>query len=164
MAEERTLPLLRGSMTLNAALEKEEDMLLELSYPEKRLDFFLWLTMHREDIESVVSYHLGLHQAGDCRMGEVKEWIHGSCNVCIPVHVAKWNKRVLIRFPLPYKVGESTCPGNADEKLRCEAATFIWMRENCPEIPIPYLWAFGFTGGHSVCHQPCSILELFQRS
>ena len=35
MAEERTLPLLRGSMTLNAALEKEEDMLLELSYPEK---------------------------------------------------------------------------------------------------------------------------------
>lgn len=120
--------------------------------------------MHREDIESVVSYHLGLHQAGDCRMGEVKEWIHGSCNVCIPFNVDKWNKRVLIRFPLPYKLGESTCPGNADEKLRCEAATFIWMRENCPEIPIPYLWAFGFTDGQSVCHQPCSILELFQKS
>ena len=71
---------------------------------------------------------------------------------CIPIHVDKWSKRVLIRFPLPYKVRESPCPGNADEKLRCEAATFIWMRENCPEIPIPHLWAFGFPGGQSVCH------------
>lgn len=35
MAEEQTLPLLRGSITLNAALKEEEDMLLELSYPEK---------------------------------------------------------------------------------------------------------------------------------
>lgn len=25
------------------------------------------------------------------------------------------------------------------------------MRENCPEIPIPHLWAFGFPGGQSVC-------------
>ena len=58
---------------------------------------------------------------------------------CIPIHVDKWSKRVLIRLPLPYKVGESPCPGNADEKLRCEAATFIWMRENCPEIPIPFM-------------------------
>lgn len=35
MAEEQTLPLLRGSITLSAALKEEEDMLLELSYPEK---------------------------------------------------------------------------------------------------------------------------------
>ncbi|KIW85238.1 hypothetical protein Z517_00628 [Fonsecaea pedrosoi CBS 271.37] len=30
-----------------------------------------------------------------------------------------------------------------DEKVRSEAATYIWMQQNCPEIPIPYLWGFG---------------------
>jgi hypothetical protein len=53
-------------------------------------------------------------------------------------------------FPLPYKVGESRNPGNVDEKLRCEAATFIWIHENCPEILIPQLWGFGLVGGQSV--------------
>lgn len=42
------------------------------------------------------------------------------------------------------------CPGNADEKLRCEAATFIWIQEHCSEVPIPTLWGFGFVGGQSV--------------
>ncbi|KAK6385475.1 hypothetical protein LTS17_001043 [Exophiala oligosperma] len=34
-----------------------------------------------------------------------------------------------------------------DEKVRSEAATYIWMQQNCPEIPIPYLWGFGI-GNH----------------
>lgn len=56
----------------------------------------------------------------------------------------------MIRFPLPYKVGEFKYPGNAEDKLRCEAATFAWIQENCPSTPIPYLWGFGFPGGPSV--------------
>lgn len=75
--------------------------------------------------------------------------------MCIPVYINNWaafpNKRVIIRFPLPYKVGESRYPGNADEKLRCEAASFIWIQDNCPTVPIPYLWGFGFSDGRSVC-------------
>jgi hypothetical protein len=149
-----TLPLLRGTTTLEAALEQEENMLVNLAYPEQRLDFFVWLKCHRRDIEETVSYHLGLTRSEICRLGEVGEWIHGSFNVCIPVYVDNWHdnpgKRVLIRFPLPYKIGESTFPGNADEKLRCEAATYIWIRDHCPSIPIPHLWGFGFVGGQSV--------------
>jgi hypothetical protein len=65
----------------------------------------------------------------------------------MPVPVDNWNKhpgrRVLVRFPLPYKIEESTCRGNADKKLRCEAATFIWIGDHCPDVPIPYLWGFG---------------------
>ena len=148
------LPLLRGSTTLEAALEQEENMLLELALPELRLDFFVWLNSHRTDIEDTVSYHLGLTGSEICRLGEVREWIHGSFNVCIPVYVDNWNKhprrRVIIRFPLPYKIGESTCPGNADEKLRCEVATFIWIREHCSNVPIPHLWGFGLVGGQTV--------------
>lgn len=38
-------------------------------------------------------------------------------------------------------------PGNADEKLRTEVATFIWIQENCPSIPIPFLWGLDFLVG-----------------
>ncbi|KUJ07342.1 uncharacterized protein LY89DRAFT_691805 [Mollisia scopiformis] len=78
----------------------------------------------------------------------------GSFNVCIPVRVnsaKSHSKRVIIRFPLPYKVGDLQHPGNAEEKIRSEAATFIWIRENCPTVPIPYLWGFGLPDGKSVC-------------
>jgi hypothetical protein len=71
----------------------------------------------------------------------------GSFNVCIPVRVNRAkspSNRVIVRFPLPYKVGEVQHPGNAEEKIRSEAATFIWIRENCPAVPIPYLWGLGF--------------------
>jgi hypothetical protein len=88
-----TLPLLRGTTTLEAALEQEENVLLDLAYPQQRLDFFVWLYTHRRDIEDTVSYHLGPTSLEICRLGEVKEWIHGSFNVCIPVHVDNWNKQ-----------------------------------------------------------------------
>ncbi|KAF4620088.1 hypothetical protein G7Y89_g14735 [Cudoniella acicularis] len=155
MSQDHTFPLIRGKTTLADALEQEENMLLDLAYPEQRIDFFVSLYSRRKDIVKLVEYHLGLTNpnAGTCRLGEVKEWIHGSFNVCIPVYVDKWKKhpgrRVLIRFPLPYKIGESKYPGNADEKLRCEAATYIWIRENCPDVPIPHLWGFGLPGGKS---------------
>ncbi|OBT56003.1 hypothetical protein VE04_03024 [Pseudogymnoascus sp. 24MN13] len=68
--------------------------------------------------------------------------------MCLPVYIDHWKKRpgrkVMIRFPLPYKVGELNYPGNANEKVRCEAATYVWIRENCPDVPIPHLWGFAF--------------------
>ncbi|KAF9894130.1 hypothetical protein FE257_009103 [Aspergillus nanangensis] len=143
-----------GTTTLETALEEEEDMLLDLSYPEARVDFFVVLYGQRDEIAELVAFNLGIGQPNQCRVADVKEWIHGSFNVCIPVYIdgvgTCATDRVLIRFPLPYKIGESTHPGNADEKLRCEAATFIWIKENCPEVPIPRLWGFGFSGGQSV--------------
>lgn len=149
-----TLPLLRGNTTLESALEQEEDILLELGFPEQRIDFFVSLYSNRADVENIASYHLGLSPLETCRVGGVNEWVHGSFNVCIPLYVSKQGqdpeKRALIRFPLPYKLGESRNPGNLNEKLRCEAATFIWIHENCPEISIPRLWGFGFVGGESV--------------
>lgn len=133
-------------------------MLVELAYPELRIDFFVWLNMYQADIKDAVSYHLGLTGSEKCRLGDVKEWIHGSFNVCIPVYVDNWKKnpgrRVIIRFPLPYKI---VAPRNSDEKLRSEAATFIWIRENCPQVPIPHLWGFGFIGGQSVWRPYISI-------
>lgn len=35
----KTLPLLRGSITVSEALAEDEDVIQDLSYPENRLDF-----------------------------------------------------------------------------------------------------------------------------
>ena len=152
----KTLPLLHGNITLESALDDDDNMLQALTYPQERFEYFVYLWTHRIEIESIVSFHLGLKEREICQIGEVKDWMAGSFNVCIPVRVNMGGsccKRVIIRFPLLYKVGESQYPGNADEKIRSEAATFIWIQENCPTIPIPYLWGFGLPDGTSVCIQ-----------
>lgn len=41
-------------------------------------------------------------------------------------------------------------PGNVDEELRFEVATYIWIHENCPTVPIPTLYGFGFPDGQTV--------------
>lgn len=147
-----TLPLLHGEITLESALDDDDNMLQALAYPQKRFEYFVYLWKQRSEIEAIVSYHLGLHKGETCQIGEVKDWMAGSFNVCIPVTVNRAKSRstrVIIRFPLPYKVGELQRPGNAEEKIRTEAATFIWIRENCPRVPIPYLWGFGLPDGES---------------
>ncbi|RMD39548.1 hypothetical protein DV735_g5580, partial [Chaetothyriales sp. CBS 134920] len=57
--------------------------------------------------------------------------------------------KFIIRFPLPYKVDGPKSAGNADEKLRCEVATYIWIQDHCPDIPIPRLRGFGFSSGQT---------------
>jgi hypothetical protein len=115
---------------------------------------FFGIYEHREDFKDLVSLYLGLANNETCRFGEFRGWKHGSFNVCIPIYIDNWRKhpekRVLLRLPLPYKAGESRCPGNANEKLRAEVATFIWIQENCSDIPIPLLWGFVFPSGQSV--------------
>lgn len=152
----KCLPLLLGrQITLDAAVDSADDMLLELSYPAKQAAFYFYLRERRSSIEALVSFHLGLSKKARCRMSETREWMCGYYNVCVPIYVDGGvgfpGKRVLIRIPLAYKLGEAENPGNVEEKLRCEAATFIWIREQCPEVPIPYLWGFGFPSGQCVC-------------
>jgi hypothetical protein len=144
------LSLLRGSISYETARKKDNNVLLQLSYPSQRLDFFLHLYEQQDEIKEIVARHLGLKGPQNCRLGDFSEWMHGTFNVCIPVYVSNWNRRpksrALIRFPLPYKLGESSNPGNADEKVRSEVATYLWMRRHCPSVQLPYLWGFGVGG------------------
>lgn len=90
--------------------------------------------------------------------------IHGSFNIILVVYTEYSTKKengskVIIRFPLPFIVGEASHPGNAEEKLRCEAAAYIWIAKHCPDIPIPGLRGFGFPKNrHAVSH--CAAVEL----
>jgi len=151
------LRTLDDKITLDAALEEEHDMLQQLTYWEKRIDFLVYLSERSAEIEALVSYHLRLSGDGNCSLAPLHDWIHGSFNMCLPVYINNWKKRpkgrVMIRFPLPYKVGEETFPGNADEKLRCEAATYIWIQENCPNVPLPRLLGFAFSGNQCVSYR-----------
>lgn len=66
----------------------------------------------------LVALHLNIDR-NTCTLSPIEEWRHGSFNFCIPINVNwKGRTRVILRVPLPYKVGESRYPGNIDEKLR----------------------------------------------
>jgi hypothetical protein len=159
-----SLQTLRGKITYSEAADQEHNVLQRLTYWQKREEFIVYLLQHTREIEDIVSCYLRLRGTEKCRLSTPEDWIHGSFNICLPVYIDNWRKRpggrVMIRFPLPFKVGDSNYPGNSDEKVRCEAATYAWIRENCPDVPIPYLWGFSFAGGvegakgSSVGHPP----------
>ena len=149
-----TLRTLSGEITYKEAADRETNVLPELTYWQKMDDFGSYLLEHKQEIEDIVSRYLRLKGPEKCRLSHPSEWNYGSFNLCLPVSVINWRKRpggrVIIRFPLPFKVGESKFPGNSDEKLRCEVATYAWIGKNCPEVPLPYLWGFTFANGSSV--------------
>lgn len=147
----RTRQLLRGEITYTSAKEEEVNILHQLSYYDKQTRFFSYLNDHRDWIKNVVAHHLNLTSPDACHVSEVENWLHGSFNVCIPVTVTiRSAKTVILRLPLPYRIGEDFMPGNGDEKVRCEAGTYAWLQENCPDVPIPELYGFALSTGETV--------------
>ncbi|RLM00024.1 hypothetical protein CFD26_107602 [Aspergillus turcosus] len=142
-----TLPLLRRRISLEEALEDDDNVLQLLEYPQKLRDFKTRLISLKADIEATVAFHL---RAKRCQVAAEDNWMMGNYNICIPVCVNPPSENhVLLRIPLPFKVGEENNPGNVDEKLRCEVATYIWIHNNCPTVPIPSLYGFGFPDGQT---------------
>lgn len=150
----KTLPLLKGTITLDQALSDDDNLLAALGYPRQKREFWNYLSAHKAEIEAAVSFHLNVK----CRVADEGTWLSGSYDVCVPVHISPPStlRVVLVRIPLPYKLGEAFRPGNVDEKLRCEAASYIWLQQNCPDIPIPFLYGFGLPDGQTVGWTPCS--------
>lgn len=151
--------LLNRFITLSAAQDEEEDMRKELQYSTKRAELYTEFENKEREIKELVALHCGLPRPDLVQVSKIFDgpktlWIHGSFNLCIPVYIHSSGRarpsKLAFRVPLPYKVGEETFPGNAEEKLRSEAATYIWITENCPDIPIPKLRGFGVPGGLSV--------------
>lgn len=149
----KTRQLLRREITYESAKEKEVNILHQLGYHDKQTKFFSQLSDHHEWIGSIVAHHLNLHSLTFCQVADINEWLHGSFNVCIPVTINNdkgSKKRVLLRIPLPYRVGEEFMPGNGGEKVQCEAGAYAWLQENCPDVPIPRLHGFALSTGETV--------------
>ncbi|KAF9894009.1 hypothetical protein FE257_008980 [Aspergillus nanangensis] len=154
--------LLNGDITYSAAKGCESNILHELGYYDQKTRFFNHLYKYRDQVEEIVVHHLNLSSKNACSIADPQDWRHGSFNLCIPVDVRGHDaKRVMVRFPLPYRVGEKPHPGNADEKILCEAGTYAWLQENCPEIPIPNLYGFGLSSGLKFTE--CTNLPFFTR-
>ncbi|PWY91883.1 hypothetical protein BO94DRAFT_564583 [Aspergillus sclerotioniger CBS 115572] len=138
-------PLLRGEITYSTAQKKEVNILHRLSYHDQRERFFAHVVERRDWIEAIVAHHLNLGSPNSCYMDDMENWHHGSFNICVPVTVNDWKrkeqpgKRVLLRFPLSYRVGDAFRPGNGDEKI-CS---------NCPDVPIPKLYGFATSTGQT---------------
>lgn len=154
----RTLRLLREDITYSKAQREEVNILRRLTYFNRQQEFFDRLSDNRDWIKAIIAHHLCVPSTASCHVADLRDWLHGSFNVCIPVSVDDWQDRaqsgarVLLRFPLPYRVGEDFRPGNADEKIRCEAGTYAWLQENCPDIPIPRLYGFATSDGETLRH------------
>ncbi|KFH48864.1 hypothetical protein ACRE_002340 [Hapsidospora chrysogenum ATCC 11550] len=108
----------------------------------------------------LVAHHLGI-DAARCRVEPTAQWLRGSFNQCVAVGVdsavtAATSSRVLVRVPMAHRLA-----GMVDVKMRCEVATYIWMQENCPDIPIPRLYGFGFPDGRHFTH--ASLLPWYRR-
>ncbi|QSS64187.1 hypothetical protein I7I51_01252 [Histoplasma capsulatum] len=146
-------------------------MRAELQYATKRANLYTKLASQEEEIRKLVASHCGLASPDLVQVPDMIDqdnnlvWRHGSFNVCIPVHINNSGRslpaKMAFRVPLPYKIGEEAFPGNAEEKVRSEAATYIWINENCPDIPIPKLQGFGVPGSLSF-FEP-SFVPLWQR-
>lgn len=159
-----TRDLLSGPITLSAAIAKSRDVLHALQYPHQKGEFYDCMESHRPLLCDIVAHHLRT-KSSDVTVSPQEYWRHGSFNLCIPVHIDPSARPtvpqfVMLRFPLPYRVGEAQNPGNSDEKLNSEAATYAWLREYCPSVPIPQLHGFGLSTNLRVC-APVYIYMLF---
>jgi hypothetical protein len=147
------IELLRGPITLSTAKEKSFNVIHASQYPRQKHAFYERVQAQRDTIRAVVAHHLGIAPE-ECVVSPQEYWRHGSFNLCVPISVSTSDpsmpKFVMIRLPLPYRIGEARHPGNADEKLRCEAAAYAWIQRFCPSVPIPQLYGVGLSTGQRV--------------
>ncbi|KAL2130598.1 hypothetical protein VTI74DRAFT_6197 [Chaetomium olivicolor] len=152
MSTHASLPLLTNRIALSEALDQEDSVLVKLSSPEKRLDFFCHLHTHTYDIKATASHHSCAQNLGqDSLCGQVAPW---QLNMCIPLYV-EGARQVMIRLPLPYKIRESTFPGNTEGKPPVRGGHYAWIESRCPSAPIPRLWGFAFPDGPSASLKQC---------
>jgi hypothetical protein len=142
-------------VTLEEALDDDWDMIPTLTAFAKTREYCQHLNRNRIQLERIISRHLGIPST-DFVLLSHDHWVWGSFNICLPLDIKRTNRtsklplQAILRLPLPFRCGEEYSPGNVEEKLRCEAATYIWLQQNCPSIPTPRLLAIGLPGTESV--------------
>ncbi|KKZ67303.1 hypothetical protein EMCG_07022 [[Emmonsia] crescens] len=145
-----TRSLLGRQFTYSEAKKEETiNVLQELTYVAKAAAFRDHIGVKSPVIKAIVAHHLCLTSTTcQVHISDRSEWLNGSFNLCVPVSIRKPNqkssRRMLIRFPLPFKVAG---PDIGDEKIRCEAATYAWLNEECPDILTASLQGFGLSTG-----------------
>ncbi|KAI9756199.1 MAG: hypothetical protein M4579_003939 [Chaenotheca gracillima] len=144
-----------GVITHEEASEREDDVLFKLAQWDLVEDWYLYCKRSQNQIEHIVANHLRLADSERCELSQMQDWKYGSFNFNVPVIIhsdrrGRFGNRVLLRLPLgrnAYNAGEGGFDSLANEKVRCEVATYAWLDENCPDVPIPRLFGFSFSDG-----------------
>lgn len=125
------------SITEEEALDSDWDMIPTLTAFARTQEFCNELEQNRSQLEKVISRHLGIPVSEIVLLGQ-EQWVWGSFNICLPIDIklAKYTptvpRQAILRLPLPFRCGEEYSPDNVEEKLRCEAARYIWLRRFVP--------------------------------
>lgn len=144
-----------GPLTLQAALEAQIDILPDLTALQNTVSFRRdKLEARRSQIQDIISRHLNIPSTKFV-LSQTSQWIYGGFNICLPIEIldtlsSRLPRKALIRFAMPHAVGESYNHGAVNEKVRCEAANYVWLERECPAVPIPRLLGMGFPGSRSV--------------
>ncbi|PYH81522.1 hypothetical protein BO82DRAFT_374721 [Aspergillus uvarum CBS 121591] len=141
-----TRKLLRREIRYESVKEEETNILHQLGYYDKQFEFFSHLHNHQGWIQNTVAHHLSLDSPDLGHVSDIEDWLHESFDVCVPVTIRPKGIRVILRLPLPYRVGEDFMPGNGDEKVRY--------------VPIPALYGFALSTGETFT---CDNLPLLYR-
>lgn len=139
--------------TLESAFEEEGNLLLRLQHQHVAQSLRLQLWEDRALIADIIRHHLRLGRNEDCTVLPPATWTQGAFNICVFVKVTKQHvspRKFVFRCPMPHKLAEQQHSGTVDEKLSCEAASYVWMQEHCTDVRIPHLYGFGFTDGSHV--------------
>lgn len=156
-----TLELLgRTPITYESALNMDKNTIHEAGYVAATLALYQTLWKGRPAIEALTRHHLGLGARDLCIVARPYQWIRGGFNICIPIEVQSpsLSRKLILRCAMPYKLADAELPGTVNEKVACEVGTYTWMQANCPEIPIPHLYGFGFSDHRHVCILLCLSL------
>ena len=74
------LPTLDNDITLEQALDEEDNMLLRLTFMNKRIDLLTYFLDHQYEIQSLMVYHLKGKKVENRGLAPGGEWEHGSHN------------------------------------------------------------------------------------
>lgn len=147
-----TFRLLNGDrIRFTSAQRSEQDIIQRIAWYREAVLATADLEQQNKQgrISSLVAHHLGIKDT-QCRVEPTGKWPLGSFNQCVlisirDVSIDAVSSRLLLRVPMANRLN-----GMVDEKMRYEVATYIWMQENCPDIPIPRLYGFGFPDSRHV--------------
>ncbi|KAM3414212.1 hypothetical protein BST61_g10870 [Cercospora zeina] len=142
-------------LSLEDAQTEERDVLRQLRRCEERSQMFTRLWAQRSQIQTAVAGHLGLRSTSQCVVQSPAVWNRGHFNICVHVQVTDNCgdvSRKIFRCPMPHKVGQPASDA-IDEKIRSEAASYAWVEQECPNVPVPHLIAFGLSTGEIFTHQ-----------
>ncbi|KAI5464325.1 hypothetical protein BGZ63DRAFT_401282 [Mariannaea sp. PMI_226] len=152
------MPIAAPDLTYQEVVDSPDDFIRDQNQEDEKSIFTRFIWKNRSLIKLFVFLHLKLDSGAGFTfyIPNPDLWEYGRFNISFPIEVREFNDNINVavwfRIPIPYALGEDENPGNVEEKVRIEAGSRLWMRENCPTVPLPHLYGFGFADDRHFTH------------